>query len=365
MMRLWRRRGGVLGLLPGGLWSVWLLALALDGAAVAGGLLLIGADHLLPEPIRNWITSPRLEAWRPDISDVYLTGEGRAGLISLGAVVCLMLSLNVRARFRILAVGLYGLGWLGLLASLVLGGWALVGRLHLDGAAALCGVDDWLYWVGLLTLVLGMLLEGWTQRGWCLLATALAGGMLLLAGVAWPDSDPVALAVGSGASRLGMLLPGVLMLAGYGALAVGWMQGVLGLACVLARPGRVEPLGSVVFYACRCLQIGITLVAGAMLLDGSWGGQAHGGIWGFQPHEVWTLAPVLVAALILLCRFHGSVGAPGLAVLIVAGFSALVIGWSACHASVGMIALAGWVGLVNLCLAVHAGQRYLSYRPAV
>ena len=54
-----------------------------------------------------------------------------------------------------------------------------------------------------------------------------------------------------------------------------------------------------------------------------------------------------------------------LAVIIVAGFSALVIGWSACHARVGMIALAGWVGLVNLCLAVHAGQRYLSYRPGL
>jgi hypothetical protein len=365
LLRHWRRRGRVLRLFPGAVWGLWFLALVLDGAALTGGLFLIGAERWAPESVRARFNTARLESWRPDISDVYLTGEGRAGLISLVAVVCLMGSLNVQARFRWLAAGLYGLGWLGLLAGLWLAGQSVNARMQLTGVVALAGVGDWLLWMGLLTLGVGMLLESCTRRGWCLLATALASGLLLLAAIAWPDEEPVRLVVGVGASRVGMLLPGLLLLAGYGALGVGWMLGMLGLACVLARPGRAEPLGSVVYYACRCLLIGITLVAGAMLLDGSWGGQAPRGIWKCQPDLIWALAPLLVAALVLVVRLHGKLGAPGLAVLIVAGFSGLVISWSAWHASVGMIALAGWVALINLCLALHAGQRYLSYRPAL
>lgn len=365
LMRQWRSRMGILRLFSGVVWAVWLLALMLDGAALAGALLLVGVDRWVPGLVRGWLDPARLEAWRPDISDVYLTGEGQAGLISLFAVLCLMGALNVRARFRWLAAGLYGAGWLGLLVGLILGGWAGVSRLQLSGVAILAGIGEWLHWVGLLTLIVGMLLESCTRRGWCLLATALAGGMLQLAGVAWPDDEPVRLVVGADASQLGMIVPGLLLLAGYGALAVGWMLGVLGLACVLARPGRVEPLGSVVHHACRCLQIGIVFVAGAMLLDGSWGGHAARSVWRFKPNEVWALAPLLMAALVLLLRYHGKLGAPALAVLIVAGFSGLVIGWSAWQGSVGMTALAGWVGLVNLCIAVHAGQRYLAYRPTV
>lgn len=365
LMQQWRRRGGRLRLFPGAIWCVWLLALVLDLAGLAGGLVLVGAYRWVPQPIRGWLEPVHLEDWHPDISDVYVTGEGRAGLVSLLAVFCLMGSLNVRARSRLLATGLYGLGWLGLLAGLVMGGSARVGQVQESGVAALAGIDEWLYWVGLLTLVVGMLLESCTRRGWCLLATALAGGLVLLAGVAWPDEEPVRLLVGADASQLGMILPGLLLLAGYGTLAVGWMLGVLGLACVLARPGRVEPLGSVVNHACRCLQIGILLVAGAMLLDGTWGGHAARSVWNFQPTEAWALAPLLVAALVLLFRWLGTQRAPALAVVIVAGFSGLAIGWSAWHASVGMTALAGWVGLVNLCIAVHAGQRYLAYRPGL
>lgn len=365
LMRQWRRRGARLRLVPGVLWGIGLLALLLDGAALAGGLILFGVDRWAPEVVTRWLDPAQLEAWRPDVSDVYQTGEGWAGLTSLLAVLCLMGSLNVRASCRWLASGLYGLGWLSLLAGLGLGSSAGVERVQLSGVAALAGVGEWLHWVGLLTLVVGTLLESCTRRGWCLLATALAGGLLQLAGMAWPDEEPVRLVVGGEAGRLGMILPGLCLLAGYGALAVGWMLGVLGLACVLARPGRVEPLAGIVHYACRCLQIGITLVAGAMLLDGSWGGHAAGSIWTFQPNEVWAIAPLLVAALVLLFRFHGKSGAPGIAVLIVGGFSGLVIGWSAWHGSRGLVALAGWVGLVNLCIAVHAGQRYLAYRPGL
>jgi hypothetical protein len=285
-------------------------------------------------------------------------------------VVCLMGSLNIQARFRRLSLVLYGASFVGLLTALALGAKALVGQLLESGVDALAGVDTWLFWVGLLTLVLGVALETCTRRGWCLLATGLASGLLLLAGVAWPDEQPMRLVGEGDVVHLGMLIPGVLMLAGYGALAVGWMLGMLGLACVLARPGRVEPLGSVVHHACRCFQIGITLVAGALLLASSWGGQyacvpGRPGGWHLRPREVWAMAPMLVAALVLLCRFHRRLGAPALAVLIVAGFSGLVLSWAACHAHVGMIALAGWVALVNLCLAVHAAQRYLAYRPGL
>ncbi len=363
LMRQWRRRG-VLQLVSGLTLGVWVLALVLDGAALTGGLLLAGADRLLPGSARVWLNSGRLETWRPDISDVYVTSEGRAGLISLAAVVCLMLSLNFQARFRRLAAGLYGLGWLGLLACLGLGGQAVVSRLQRTGIASLSEVDDWLLWGGLVTLVLGMILEGCTRRGWCLLATALAGGLLVLAGVAWPE-EPFPLVIGTGASPVAMLVPGVLLLAGYGGLAVGWMLGMLGLACVLARPGRVEPLASVVYFACRCLQVGLLLASVALLLDGSWIGQGQAGLVRIPPRVVWALAPLGVAALVLLCRMQGTLPNQGLAVLIVAGFSALVLGWSVWHGGVGMIAVAGWVGLVNLCLALHAGQRYLSYRPGV
>jgi len=266
----------------------------------------------------------------------------------------------------------YALSWAGLLLAGFWSGLAVLYRASLIGPSPLSSFNEWLLWVGFLAVVLGLVGELATRQGWVVFAAALVAGLVLLAAEWWPapfgqgqetmpQQEPV---FGVLCSRCGLMLPGLTLVAAYAALGLAWALGGCNLVLTLVAPGRPEPAAKLARFVCRWLQIGITLLASAALLDGSWGGDAGSSLWNWQPGDVWALSPLACAVLVLLTRHHGWLGNLGVTAWSVFGFSALACLWACWHFRPGACAWTCWGGLLGCALAVHAALRYLFWRPA-
>lgn len=372
LMQQWRRRSSAAQWVPGLFWLLWGLAVLLDLALVAGVVLLVNPRWLPPSLLPETGARSRFSATAGFLGDterhrwLEQAQPLQQGLLFSLATVLFVGGFLAAGRLRGPARWLsYALGWTALLAA---GGWAglaVLYRSSLIGPSPLSTFNEWLLWVGFLAVVLGIVGELKTRRGWVALAAGLVAA-LVLAGATW---WPLRLAgfqqpwQGVQVIRWGLMLPGIVLVAGYATLGLAWALGSLNLGVTLFAPGQLEPGELLTGYTCRWLQVGITLLASAALLDASWTGESNTSLWSWQPAEVWALSPLAWAVFLLLARYHGWLGNFGVTVWSVLGFSALACLWTSWHAASGACLWACWGGLLGCSLAVHASLRHLFWRP--
>jgi hypothetical protein len=375
LMRQWRNRSVVTRLLPSLFWVLGGLALVIEGAVLSGGIgLLAGLDSFLPAGVCGVLQSMKTVAspaaaspewaevgnhlpWLQDLSPRHL-----AILASLTAAGLLGLSLLARRSWPTAASGLYGLNWLALLTCLFSAGFEVVVQVRFIGPSPLSSLNEWLGWVGFLTVALGAALELAFRRRWTALATAVAAALVLLASDYWTSGAFRMPASGVIVSRLGMLVPGILLVAGYAAFALAWAHGMLGLGHTLFAPSRLEPRQTLAVSDLCCLRLGVTLLAAAMLLDSSWGGQTAINLWSWQPREVWGISPLVLGLLLLMAYgqkwFHDF----GVMLWTVVGLTLLALGWTLAQPLTGVACWGAWLGLLSIGLATHATHRHLFSR---
>jgi hypothetical protein len=295
-----------------------------------------------------FFTRPATPGWASRVE-----GDGparRPWAACLLAAGMLGTSLAARARRPLPARGLHVAGLLGY--AVVVGSAVAVSTWPQDGAAA------GLTWAALLAGALGLLLDWTGGSRVSLLAGALVSAVLLFGADCWPGTAGPELpgwsALRHGGAR--QATGGLLVLAGYGALALAWGLGNLTLLRMLFAPHRacsIRVLSDGVF---RALRLGVVLLAVGALL---------GGFPGWCSREACDVAVVLAGVLLLHARFAGWVQDLGLALGCAAGFAALVLAWGGLAwlpaANPAALACCGWLfwsALATASLALHATRRY-------
>ena len=129
------------------------------------------------------------------------------------------------------------------------------------------------------------------------------------------------------------------IVASYGAFALAWVLGHVGMGLALFAPARREAFHQLSRYVYRALQIGVLLLAAGTILGGVWAADSWGRFWGWDPKEVGALLALLIYLACLHGRFAGWWHDFGLSVSAVMGFYGV---------------LAAWVGVNILGVGLHA-----------
>jgi hypothetical protein len=381
LMRQWRNRSVVTRLLPGLFWLLGGFALLLDVAAVGVGIgLLGGLDPFLPKSMATLLHTPaalsaaegshaaKSAEWTQVISNFPVlqgvTPLRLATLASLLAACLLGLSQLLRRALPRGAAALYGLSWLPLFVCIFGAGFEVCVQVRFIGPSPLSNLNEWLIWVGFLTVTLGAILELVSRRGWAALAATFAAGLFLMAAENWRGGGLATPAAGVIVSRLGMLVPSILLVASYAAFVLAWALGLLALGDPFGERYRSEARrtrGGIGGWASvvRCLRLGVTLLAMAMLLDGAWGGQSGVSLFCWQPHEIWGVSPLVLGLLLLLAHGHEWLANFGVALWTVVSLTLLAVGWMCTQPPCGVVGWGIWLGLLCLSLAAHSAHRNL------
>jgi cytochrome c-type biogenesis protein CcsB len=77
----------------------------------------------------------------------------------------------------------------------------------------------------------------------------------------------------------------------------------------------------------RCIQVGVVLLAGGVILGGIWADYSWGRFWGWDPKETWAFIALLGYLVILHNRLLGWLRDFGMAAAAVVAFSLVVMSW--------------------------------------
>lgn len=77
----------------------------------------------------------------------------------------------------------------------------------------------------------------------------------------------------------------------------------------------------------RCIQVGVVLLAGGVILGGIWADYSWGRFWGWDPKETWALIALLGYVAILHGRLVGWIRQFGMAAGAVVAFSLVIMAW--------------------------------------
>ncbi len=346
LMLHWRRRS-LVSQVPGLLTALVVVVVLLDSTALASAAILLFPAHWQPSFLRQLLEA--FPQGSPSSNDFWLPGAGLASVLAavaaLGGVVF--------SHWIIRASGLV-LGWLMLLTSLVLTGIDLCHHAELIGPSPLASLNEWFVWLACWTALLTLGLEMVSRRCWVLLVGAAVTGLLVSLARHWPVAATVSPHAGVYTTRLGMMIPALVQVGSYAAFALAWALALLHLGAGLARPGQPEPALTLANTMDQTLRLGLMLIAVAMLLDSSWGSQETLSLWGLQPSQLWALSPLVLALVLLVACGRLQLSDQTLAVAVVVSYTALGMSWLLSHAPVVPGLWLTWLGLVSLCLAVHA-----------
>ncbi len=285
-------------------------------------------------PPPEWVVLNAYHPWLKGLSPPRL-----ATAASLVAAGLLCVSLLAR-RQAILSAAAYGLSWAMVLVCLIAAGLPILFQERWEGVAPVGSVNEWLSWIGLVTVALGAALELWARTGWSALAGSLAGAMVLLAAQSWTGS----------AAETGMLVPAFIMAGACAAFALAWAIAVLDLVRGLGANGQPGATSLVGWLCCGFLLLG------AAILVNVFGVNRSLGPW-WQLHGVLPLGLLALALVLLLAHRNDWLGNFGLRFWTVLGITLLTSCWAFAQRPSRITAWTAWVAVLSVSLAVHAAQR--------
>jgi ABC-type transport system involved in cytochrome c biogenesis permease subunit len=301
----------------------------------------------------------------------------RAWAFSLLAALLLGGAALVGRRWRRAGRALYGAGLLACAGSLAWAGVGFYCRTTISGRPPVSNMYESIVWVAFGTAAFGLALELLDRRGVVALAAALVStlGFVLADQLPLTFSPSIQPLQAVLRSNFWLVVHVLTIVSSYAPLALAWGLGNLNLALILGAPRRRDLIQALSQLCYRCIQVGVLLLFLGTMLGGFWAAESWGRFWGWDPKEVWALIAFLCYVIPLHARYVGWLKDFGLAVCSVVCFSSVVMAWYGVNFVLGAglhsygfgsgdNTLVYLAGLLNISLVVHGAMRYLGAAPA-
>jgi ABC-type transport system involved in cytochrome c biogenesis permease subunit len=211
--------------------------------------------------------------------------------------------------------------------SAILAGFAL--RTLISGRAPVTNMYESVMYLGLGTVVFGLIFELFSKKGLILTAAAAISTIALVLAdncpvVLDPSLKPLAPVL---RSNYWLVIHVMTITLSYASFALALGIGDITLGFYLFRSKNHEAIASLSSFTYSTLKASFFLLIIGTILGALWAEDSWGRFWGWDPKEVWALITLLVYAAVLHARYLHWVGHLGLAVWSVAGFTCIIMAW--------------------------------------
>ncbi|MCX6579536.1 MAG: cytochrome c biogenesis protein CcsA [Candidatus Aminicenantes bacterium] len=181
---------------------------------------------------------------------------------------------------------------------------------------------------GLITALLGLILEFFKKRNIGILTGGLAGVvMLLIAGKYAMEGDTMGMLVAVLDSNFWLAFHVITIILGYAGIVLSGFIGHVYLLQKISRPDKADQLKNT-FQAVYAIQaFGIVFTFLGTVLGGIWADQSWGRFWGWDPKENGALLILLWSAILFHARLAGWIKEIGLAFGTIIGVIAVSLAW--------------------------------------
>jgi len=238
------------------------------------------------------------------------------------SVIFLLLS------FMALKKWFYRLSFLLLAAGILLHLLGVIARMIIMQRPPVTNLYETFVFTGLITALLGMVLEWFKKRNIGILTGSLAGlVMLMIAGKYAMEGDTMGMLVAVLDSNFWLASHVITIILGYSGIVLSGFIGHVYILQEIFKPRKTDLLQNT-FQAVYAIQaFGIIFTFLGTVLGGIWADQSWGRFWGWDPKENGALLILLWSALLFHARLAGWIKKNGFAFGTVIGVIAVSLAW--------------------------------------
>ena len=238
------------------------------------------------------------------------------------AVLFLLLS------YIILKKWFYRLSFILLLIGFLLHLFGVVVRMYIMLRPPVTNLYETFVFTGLITALLGMILEFFKKRNIGILTGGLAGlVMLMIAGKYALEGDTMGMLVAVLDSNFWLASHVITIILGYAGIVLSGFIGHLYILQKISRPHKKEMLKNT-FQAVYSIQaFGIVFTFLGTVLGGIWADQSWGRFWGWDPKENGALLILLWSAILFHAKKTNWIRETGMAFGTIIGVIAVSLAW--------------------------------------
>lgn len=238
------------------------------------------------------------------------------------AVLFLLLSfIGFKKIFYRVSFGLLTIGFLLHLAG-------MLARMYIMNRPPVTNLYETFVFTGLITALLGMILEFYKKRNIGIFTGALAGFVMLMIAAKYAmEGDTMGMLVAVLDSNFWLAAHVITIILGYAGILLSGFLGHVYIFQQLFRPGKTEMLSNT-FQAVYATQgFGIIFTFLGTVLGGIWADQSWGRFWGWDPKENGALLILLWSAILFHARMAGWLKEKNFAFGTVIGVICVALAW--------------------------------------
>ncbi|MDQ1352968.1 MAG: hypothetical protein QG657_3274 [Acidobacteriota bacterium] len=238
------------------------------------------------------------------------------------SVIFLLLS------FIVLKKWFYRFGFILLAGGFLLHLYGVIARMGIMKRPPVTNLYETFIFTGLITALLGLILELSKKRNIGILTGGLAGiVMLLIAGKYAMEGDTMGMLVAVLDSNFWLASHVITIILGYSGIVLSGFIGHVYLLQKIFRPDKTDLLKNT-FQAVYAIQaFGIVFTFLGTVLGGIWADQSWGRFWGWDPKENGALLILLWSAILFHARLAGWIKENGWAFGTIIGVIAVSLAW--------------------------------------
>jgi ABC-type transport system involved in cytochrome c biogenesis permease subunit len=230
--------------------------------------------------------------------------------------------------FIMLKKWFYRLGFLLLAAGFLLHMFGTIARMHIMLRPPVTNLYETFTFTGLITVLLGIILELFKKRNIGIITGGLSGVvMLMIAGKYALEGDTMGMLVAVLDSNFWLASHVITIILGYAGIVLSGFIGHVYILQRIFRPGKKELLKNT-FQAVYATQaFGIIFTFLGTVLGGIWADQSWGRFWGWDPKENGALLILLWSAILFHAKLANWIKETGMAFGTIIGVIAVSLAW--------------------------------------
>ncbi len=230
--------------------------------------------------------------------------------------------------FIVLKKWFYRFGFVLLSAGFLLHLFGILARMYIRLRPPVTNLYETFIFTGLMTALLGMVLEFFKKRHIGILTGSVAGlVMLMIAGKYAMEGDTMGMLVAVLDSNFWLTVHVITITLGYSGIVLSGFIGHVYVLQKIFKPGKKELLQNT-FQAVYAIQaFGIIFTFLGTVLGGIWADQSWGRFWGWDPKENGALLILLWSAILFHARLANWIKKTGMAFGTIVGVIAVALAW--------------------------------------